>query len=82
MQKRTFFLESKKTNSLRIIYHFKYPYISSMTQKFSKEGISRKEALQRLGKYAALTAVGTFLILNPKQAHASSPPDGGGPIFP
>jgi hypothetical protein len=36
--------------------------------------ITRKEALQKMGKYAALTAVGTFLILNPKKAHASSEP--------
>jgi hypothetical protein len=40
--------------------------------------ITRKEALQKMGKYAALTAVGTFLILNPKKAHAgSSAPDPG-----
>lgn len=35
--------------------------------------ITRKEALQKMGKYAALTAAGTFLILNPKKAHALSP---------
>ena len=29
--------------------------------------LTRKEALKRMGKYAALTAVGTFLILNPKK---------------
>ncbi|TXE09253.1 hypothetical protein ES711_04815 [Gelidibacter salicanalis] len=39
--------------------------------------ITRKEALLRLGKYAALTAVGTFLILNPKSAQAQSIPDPG-----
>ncbi len=40
--------------------------------------ITRKEALKKMGKYAALTAAGTFLILNPKQAQALSPegPDG------
>ena len=27
-----------------------------------------------MGKYAALTAVGTFAILNPKKAQASSDP--------
>ena len=48
-----------------------------MEKKITKNEITRKEALQRMGKYAALTAVGTFLILNPKQAHASSPPDPG-----
>lgn len=54
-----------------------------MKKKISRAEISRKEALQRLGKYAALTAIGTFLILSPKEAHASSPPpDGGGDPFP
>ncbi|MEO5788569.1 hypothetical protein [Gelidibacter sp.] len=55
-----------------------------MENKNSKAEITRKEALQRMGKYAALTAVGTFIILNPKKAHAASPllpdpnDDGGG----
>ena len=41
-----------------------------------KTGISRKEAMKKMGKYAALTAIGTFTILNPKKAQAqSSPPD-------
>lgn len=44
--------------------------------------ITRGEALKKMGKYAALTAVGTFLILNPKKAHASSPPDPGGGFEP
>ena len=44
----------------------------------SKNQITRKEALKKMGKYAAITAVGTFLILNPKKAHATSPPDPGG----
>lgn len=43
--------------------------------------ITRKEALSKIGKYAALTAVGSFIILNPKQAQASSPPDPGGNPF-
>jgi hypothetical protein len=44
--------------------------------------ITRKEALKKMGKYAAFTAIGTFLILNPKTAQAQSlPPDpGGGPF--
>ena len=45
--------------------------------KNSKDNISRKEALQKMGKYAAMTALGTFIILNPKKAQASSPPDPG-----
>ena len=39
-----------------------------MTQK----NIDRKEALKTLGKYAGITALGTFLILNPKTAQAFS----------
>lgn len=42
--------------------------------------ISRKDALQKIGnygKYAALTAIGTYLLLNPKRAQASSPEDPG-----
>lgn len=37
--------------------------------------ITREVALKKLGKYAALTAIGTFIILNPKKAQAASPPD-------
>ncbi len=39
--------------------------------------ITRKEALKRMGKYAALTAAGTFLILNPAKAAQNSPPPPG-----
>ena len=31
-----------------------------------------------MGKYAALTALGTFIILNPKKAQADSPSNPGG----
>ena len=42
-------------------------------------GITRKDAIKKMGKYAALTAVGTFMILNPKKAQAqSTPPNPGG----
>ena len=44
--------------------------------------ITRKEALKKMGKYAGITALGTFMILNPKKAHASSPPDPGGGFEP
>ena len=41
-----------------------------------KNGITRKDAIKKMGKYAALTAIGTFAILNTKKAQASSaPPD-------
>ena len=41
--------------------------------------ITRKDAIKKMGKYAALTAVGTFMILSPKKAQAqSTPPNPGG----
>ncbi|MCX7548851.1 hypothetical protein OS188_12900 [Xanthomarina sp. F1114] len=53
-----------------------------MNKDSSKNQITRNEALKRMGKYAALTAVGTFLILSPKKAHAQSVPlDPGGNPF-
>jgi hypothetical protein len=42
----------------------------------NSQDISRKDALKKIGsysKYAALTALGTCMILNPQKAHASSP---------
>jgi hypothetical protein len=43
------------------------------------DDISRKDAIKKMGKYAALTAMGTFIILNPKKAQATSgPSDPGG----
>ena len=42
------------------------------------DDISRKEAIQKMGKYAALTAMGTFMILNPKKAQAFSAPSDPG----
>ncbi len=36
--------------------------------------ITRKEALSKMGKYAALTAVGTFIALNPRKSQALSLP--------
>ena len=38
--------------------------------------ITRKEAIKKIGnygKYAALTALGTYLILNPQKSQAASP---------
>jgi len=46
------------------------------TAQESKKEISRKEAIKKIksyGKWAALTALGTYLILNPHKAQASSP---------
>lgn len=36
------------------------------------EGITRKEAIKRMGKYAAVTAIGSYIILNPMKAQAQS----------
>ncbi|MCK8480532.1 hypothetical protein [Psychroserpens algicola] len=52
-----------------------------MNRNSPQNKITRKEAMKKMGRYAALTAMGTFLILNPKKAHASSPPDPGGNPF-
>ena len=41
-----------------------------------------KTRCKKMGKYPALTAIGTFAILNPKKAQASSfPPDPGSNPF-
>ena len=40
----------------------------------SVEQITRKEALKKAGKYAALTAAATFIILSPKESQAQSAP--------
>lgn len=50
------------------------------------QDISRKEALKKIGnygKYAALTALATYIILDPQKAQAGSvvdPPPGGDPL--
>lgn len=49
-----------------------------MKDQSSKDKITRKEAISKMGKYAMLTAAGTFFILNPNKAQAFSPPDPGG----
>ena len=44
-------------------------------QDTKTEEISRKDAIKKIGnygKYAALTALGTYLILNPQKAQAQS----------
>jgi|TARA_B110000238_G_C15855817_1_gene323059 hypothetical protein len=47
--------------------------------KKNKDLINREKALKKMGRYAAITALGTFMILNPKKAQAQSgPPDPGG----
>jgi len=49
--------------------------------KESSEDISRKAAVKKMMKYATLTALGTFMLLNPKKAQASSPLDNPGEGF-
>ncbi|MDC0097303.1 hypothetical protein OAI37_01520 [Flavobacteriaceae bacterium] len=50
---------------------------NDLTEK-APYGITRKEALQKMGKYAAFTVMGTFVILNPKKAQAQSGNPGAG----
>ena len=38
----------------------------------NNEEITRQEALKKMGKYAAFAALGTFIMLSPKQAQAHS----------
>jgi len=48
------------------------------------QDITRKDAIKKIGnygKYAALTALGTYLILNPQKAQASSVPSDPGTGF-
>lgn len=56
------------------------------TPKYNKENLTRKQAITKIGnygKYAALTALATYAILNPKQAQAASttPLEPGGEDF-
>ena len=49
------------------------------TENKSQE-ITRKDAIKKIGnygKYAALTALGTYMILNPQKAQAQSPGEPG-----
>mgnify|MGYP000382932087 CR=1 FL=1 len=51
-----------------------------MNKQEKTQEISRKDALKKIksySKYAALTALGTYLILNPQKAQAQSPTDPG-----
>ncbi len=52
------------------------------TETEQQDKITRKAALSKLGnygKYAALTAIGTYILLSPKKAQAASadPPGSG-----
>lgn len=55
-----------------------------MNNTENNQKVSRKEALKKIGKYGkytALTALGTYMILNPKKAQAASRPEGPGLNF-
>lgn len=52
-----------------------------MNKKNNLDKITRKDAIKKMGKYAALTAVGTFVVLNPLKAQTTSAPDAGGGFF-
>ena len=55
---------------------------NSIKENTDNELISRKEAVLKISKYTALTALGTFIILSPQKAQAqSAPPDTGGDPF-
>lgn len=43
----------------------------------SEDLITRKEAIKKGARYMALTALSTFIILNPKKAQAQSAGPGG-----
>lgn len=62
-----------KTQSYRHMEHNKQETIN-------REQITRKEAIGKIGtygKYAALTALGTYLMLSPKKAQATSADEPG-----
>lgn len=42
-------------------------------KKENNDLINRNQAIKKMGRYAGLTALGTFMILSPKQAQAQSP---------
>ena len=48
--------------------------------KKKNDQITRKEALKKFSKYTALTAIGTFAILNPQKAQAFSVEPPNGPV--
>jgi hypothetical protein len=47
------------------------------SQDNQKNDITRKEALKKAGKYAALTAATMLIVLSPKESQAESPPTPG-----
>lgn len=54
---------------------------NKLTNITDNELMTRKEALIKASKYAVYTALGTFVLLNPKKAQAQSEPEGPGGGF-
>jgi hypothetical protein len=48
-------------------------------KKENNDLINRKQAIKKMGRYAGLTALGTFIILSPK-ASAQTSPDQSTPL--
>ncbi len=46
-------------------------------ENLTNNNITPKDAIKKMGKYAALTAVGSFVILNLLKPQQFSPPDPG-----
>jgi len=46
-------------------------------EEINPSEITRNQAIKKMGKYGALISLGTFMILNPKQAQAMSGSGGG-----
>ena len=46
-------------------------------EEINPSEITRKQAIKKMGEYGALISLGTFMILNPKQAQAMSAAAGG-----
>ena len=47
-------------------------------KKTNKKDITRKDALKKMGSYAAFAALGTMIMLNPQKAQAQSGPPNPG----
>ena len=47
-------------------------------KKNPSKDITRKDALKKMGSYAAFVALGTMIMLNPQKAQAVSAPDAPG----
>lgn len=51
--------------------------MENKSKKNTPDKINRTDAIKKMGKYAALTAIGSLIFLSPKKAQASSPIEPG-----